>query len=118
MLTWYQSTFAIILFGFILTYFLPYWWLVVPVAGLSLLFGKKYRSAMPAFLSGFIGVALLWLIWMLFFQYQNDGILAGRIAGVLNISSAWLLIVISCCISGFLGGLGGLCGYYARMFFR
>lgn len=94
---------------FITQFLLPdFWWVcMVDCALAALLVGK---GSLNAFLSGFFGVALVWLGYMLFVNSQNEGLLLGRISQMFGLSGN-LLIALIACIGGLVGGMSALTGY-------
>ena len=100
------STILIALLAGLFTYVLP-WWLVV-VAAFTI--GSAARPR-PAFLAGFLGVFLLWLVVGLIRDLPNDHILATRMAGVLPLGGQWwLFLVVSAVVGGLVGGFGAWTG--------
>jgi hypothetical protein len=90
--------------------FLPWWSLPIWAA-----FYGFFATHKPAtcFLMGFIGASLLWGSLSLFFNIQNNGILAGRMGDLLNVKP-FVLIIISAVIAGLLSGFGMMTGRLAR----
>lgn len=86
----------------IATWFLP-WWMIAVVAFLVVAFYKPPRP----FLSGFAGIALLWLVWILFKDISNEHILSTRMAKVFSLPNYALLIILNIFIGGLIGGLAG-----------
>ncbi len=97
--------------GFLVLQFLPFW-SVVPVGMLA---GWIFDSGGDGrnFLTGFLGVFLLWsgTAWML--DNQNDHILSGRMADLFSLPPAGLVLVTGI-IGGWLGGAGVWCGGLLR----
>jgi fucose permease len=94
--------------------FLP-WWAVVLCGFLvgALIPTAGYNS----FLSGFLGVGLLWLIFAFALHNNSDGILTDRIAQLFSLGQPAFMIVISAFIGGLAGGLGALTGsQFYRLF--
>jgi len=98
----------IFLTGLIAQLFLP-WWIIAPIA-FALAFWKA-PSAGTAFGSGFVGIALGWLIVSLVIHFRTDGILTSRMAQLLPVRFPALLILLTATIGGLVGGLGALAGY-------
>ncbi len=85
-------------------------WVAMLVAGaLRSLFVRRHRLA---FLVGFLGVFVGWLILYIYLIATAQAMLiADFFLGLLGLSGmGWLVLVISCLIGGFLGGFGGLLG--------
>ena len=93
--------------------------LVLPWWGLAIVaFAVCYwRSPTPgrAFWYGFAGVALVWLAYALLVHVRTDGIFTGRMSQLLfKTDSPALLLLVTAVLGGFVGGLAGLAGYFAR----
>ena len=85
-------------------------WVAMLVAGaLGSLFVRRHRLA---FLVGFLGVFVGWLILYIYLIATAQAMLiADFFLGLLGLSGmGWLVLVISCLMGGFLGGFGGLLG--------
>jgi len=85
-------------------------WVVMFVAGaLGSLFVKRHRKA---FLVGFLGVFIGWLILFSYLILTAQALaIADFFLSQLGISGmGWLVILISCIIGGLLGGFGALLG--------
>jgi hypothetical protein len=91
--------------------FLPWWIIALLAFGLAF---WKGLSARNSFVAGFVGIALGWLGYSLLIHVQNAGILTERIAHVLPLHNAVLLILITVIIGGLVGGMAALAGYYCR----
>jgi len=89
------------------------WWIIAIAAFLIALL--VHQRAGKAFLSGAIGVFLLWgaLAWWI--DMKNEHILSKRIAEVLPLGgSSFLLILVTAVIGGLVAGLAALSGSYLR----
>jgi hypothetical protein len=92
--------------------FLP-WWSIAPVAFLVALLIRQ--AAGISFLSGFLGVFLLWSVLAFWIDSRNDGILSARIANVLPLGgSGVLLILVTGFVGGLVAGMAALCGGYVH----
>ncbi len=100
---------VIALLVFITQYLLDYWWLIAVDAFLAaILVGK---SGLSSFLSGFLAVGLVWFGMAFYLNYQNEGLLMGRIAEMFfNMMPIWIL-VITAFIGGLVGGFAALTGF-------
>jgi hypothetical protein len=68
-----------------------------------------------AWVSGFIGIFLLWTILAWWIDIKNEGILSGRIASLLPLAgSTFLLILVTAVVGGIVGGFAALAGSYLR----
>ena len=85
-------------------------WITMIMAGvLGSLFVRRHRIA---FLVGFVGVFVAWLVLFIYLILTAQAlVIADFFLGLLGLSGlGWLVIVISCLIGGLLGGFGGLLG--------
>lgn len=97
-------------------YLLPWWGMaaVVPFAVAA----WRSKSAGGAFGAGFLAVGLLWLLVAFWKSNVNDGVLAGRMAGVLPLGgSAALLLALTVLPGGLVGGIAAWAGYLGRRAF-
>jgi len=93
---------AIILTGllaFIGGLYLPWWSIVIAALLVAVMVKQK---AGIAFITGFLGVFLLWggLAWWI--NMKNEGILASKIASVLPLGGSAIVLIL---VTGFIGGL-------------
>ena len=89
------------------------WWIMAVVA-FALCFGQA-RSGKEAFWAGFGGAGLSWLLPAAWLAYQNNGLLAHRVAQLLPLDgSAPALVIVTGLIAGLVGGLAGLAGAWLR----
>ncbi len=93
----------------------PWWSAALCAAILASLIATR---GFKAFLSGFLGVGLLWLFGALFISIQTDYILTERVAELMQLGSSGLLIVVTAFIGALTGGLGALTGHQLRMLLR
>ena len=92
--------------------FLP-WWSLAVVAFLVCFW--RSPSAGRAFLQGFAGVALVWLIYAVIIHAQTDGVFTGRMSELLfKTNSAALPLLATAVLGGLVGGLAGLSGYLVK----
>ncbi len=106
---------AVILTGllsFVSSLFLPWWGIAIAALFIAVIIHQK---AWKAFLSGFLGVALLWGGIALWIDIKNQGILSARIAQILPLGgSSALLIVVTAVVGGLAGGMAALTGSFLR----
>lgn len=89
---------------------MPYW--SVAVAGFVVALAVRLRPGY-AFLGGFLGIFLAWMIIAFVRDGANEGILSHRIALILPLGgSSFVLILLSALIGAVLGGFGALTGSY------
>lgn len=101
------SILLIALVSFIATSFLP-WWMIAVVCFLVTFFFRLNSG--KAFLAGFAGIFLLWLLVALFKDMANNHILSSRMAQLLSLPSPLLFLLISAVIGGIVGGLAAWSG--------
>ena len=89
------------------------WWSIAAVAfAVALLIPQRLSFA---FLSGLIGIFLLWTIIALCFDIPNHGILSHRIAELFKLGgSSILLIFVTALIGGLVGGFAAMAGSSLR----
>lgn len=76
------------------------------------------QKKVKAFLSGLLGIGLLWLTLILIIDFQNNHILSVRIANMFKLGgSTSLLVIINTILGSLLGGLGALTGHLIRKSF-
>lgn len=94
------------------TYYLPWWSLAV----VAFIVGWLIRLRTGhAFLAGFIGIFLLWLVIGLWRDIPNAHILLNRMADViLHTKNGALYIVLASVIGGMVGGLAAWSGGQMR----
>ena len=93
------------------------WWSMAVVAfivGLAIA-----PTGRVAFWAGLVGAGLSWLVPAAWLSYQNNGLLAQRVAQLLPLGgSATVLVIATALIAGLVGGLAALAGVWLRMAVR
>lgn len=100
------------LLSFISGLFLPWWSIALASLFVALL---VHQGSGKAFLSGFLGVLLLWggLAWWI--DMKNDGVLSKKIASVLPLGgNTILLILVTGIVGGIVAGFAAMSGSYLR----
>jgi hypothetical protein len=100
------------LIAFLTGLYMPWWGIAIAAFLVSAAIPQK-----PAFtfLSGFLGVFLLWEVLAWWIDNKNNGILSQKIASILPLGgSSVLLIVITSIIGGLVAGFAALAGTYMR----
>lgn len=100
------------LLAFISGLFLPWWGMAITSLLVAVLVHQK---GWKAFLSGFLGVFILWagLAWWI--DMKNNGILSHRIAAVLPLGgNSMLLILVTGFVGGLVAGLAAMSGSFLR----
>jgi hypothetical protein len=88
------------------------WWAVVLAA--ALINFIIYSKGPSSFVSGFLGIGLLWFFTALLTDINTDSILTQKVAAIFSLPSATLLVVVTALIGGMAGGFGGLTGSLLR----
>lgn len=92
--------------------FLPWWGIAIAALIVALI---VRQAAGRAFLSGLLGVFLLWSGLALWIDTQNGSILSQRIAHILPLGgSNVLLIIVTGLVGGLVAGFAAMCGSYLR----
>lgn len=106
------SILLIALLSFTLGLYLPWWSLALVAFIVAVLI---HQRAGKAFLSGFLGLFLLWGILAFVIDANNDHVLSVKIAELLPLGgSSFLLILVTAFIAGLVGGLAAMAGSYVR----
>ncbi len=91
---------------------LPWWSFVISNIIISIVI---VQTPGKAFLSGSLGVGLLWLVLALVTDIQNKHILSVKVATLLPLNGSYtMLIVITTFIGFILGGFSSLTGSFIR----
>jgi hypothetical protein len=92
------------------------WWLIIVDAFVgALLLGK---SGWQAFLSGFLGVGLVWAGQAFYLNTQNEDLLASKIANLFFLPNSLALLGITAFLGGLVGGFSALSAYSIRAFWQ
>ena len=106
---------AIILTGllaFIGGLYLPWWSLAIAAFIVALIIPQRGGKA---FLSGFIGVFLLWAGIAWWIDNKNEGILSKKIAELFPLGgNSILLILVTALVGGLVAGFAAMSGSYLR----
>ncbi len=106
------ATFLTALLAFISGLFLPWWGMAITSLLVAVLIHQK---AGKAFLTGLLGVFLLWagLAWWI--DMKNNGVLSTKIASILPLGgNSLVLIAVTGLIGGLVAGLAALSGSFLR----
>lgn len=91
---------------------LPWWSAALLAFGLGF---AQAQSGRVGFLVGFIGLGLSWLVPAAWLAFQNNGLLAHRMAQLLPLGgSVPVLVLVATLVIGLAGGLAGLAGRWVR----
>jgi hypothetical protein len=100
------------LMAFVAGLYLPWWGIAIAAFLVSAAIPQKPGFS---FLSGFLGVFLLWEVLAWWIDNKNNGILSQKIANILPLGgSSLLLIVITSIIGALVAGFAALAGSYLR----
>lgn len=89
------------------------WWTIAIAAFIVGVF--IHQKPWKAFLTGFLGLFLLWAGQSFYIDVQNEHILSQKVANILPLGgSTFWLILISAFIGGLVGGFGALTGSYIK----
>ena len=106
------STLLITTLGFLAGLYLPWWSIAVIAFGVTLLIPQKIAIG---FLSGFLGIFLLWALVATWIDISNESILSNKISQLLKLGgSSFLLIVVTAFVGGLVGGFAGMAGSSLR----
>ena len=104
----------LLIFSWLLNLFLPWWSVLIP----SFFIGAwLMQKSLSSFITGFFAVGLAWGLHAFYIHIANDGILSGRIAEMMQLQSAYLVLLFTFLIGAFLGASGTTCGFYFKKVF-
>lgn len=102
---------AIFFLGYLFESFLP-WWSVALAAAVG---GALVRNSVKkAFIAGFLGIGLLWLLNAGYFHFRSGGMITTRVAAMVNVPWPVLLIIVTGLIGALVGGIAACAGFYLR----
>lgn len=99
---------AVAVLAYLLQSALPWWGCMIAAIVVHII--APGRSDAVAWLTGFIGVAILWSISAAVIDAANNTLLSDRISRLFGLPHPALLIVLSAIIGGLAGGFGALLG--------
>ncbi|WKN43637.1 hypothetical protein [Tunicatimonas pelagia] len=97
--------------SYIAEQFLPWWSVVLCAFLVNLLIPTK---GFNAFISGFLGVGILWLVFAWMIDSSTDSILTDKIAQLFELNQSGLVVAATAAIGGLSGGFGALTGSLLR----
>jgi hypothetical protein len=110
-----KLTVAIILtalLSFVGGLYLP-WWSIAIAAFLTALLIPLQSG--KAFLSGFLGIFILWMLLAWWIDAKNEGVLSKKVAEIFHLGgSSFLLILVTAFIGALVGGIAAMSGSYLR----
>jgi len=87
---------------------LPWWSIAIISFLVALLLAQKTSAA---FLSGFLGIFLLWFILAFWIDFKNNSVLSHKISELFKLGgSSVLLILVTAFIGGLVGGFAAMAG--------
>lgn len=95
------------LLSFISGIYLPWWSIAIVAFLISILI---QQSIWHSFLSGFLGIFILWLAITSWIDVSNNSILSQRIAQLFSLGSSFLLIIVTSLIGAIIGGFAAMSG--------
>jgi hypothetical protein len=106
------ATFLTALLAFAAGLFFPWWAIAITSFIVAV---AIHQNGLAAFLSGFLGLALLWGITAVLIDFMNNHLLATKIASVLPLGgSVVLLILVTAFVGGLVGGFAAMTGSFLR----
>jgi hypothetical protein len=100
------------LLAFISGLYLPWWCMAATSLVVAVLVHQK---AGKAFLTGFLGVFLLWAALAWWMDMKNNGVLSKKIAAVLPLGgNTLLLILVTGLVGGLVAGMAAMSGSFLR----
>ena len=108
----FLNTLLIFLLSFIAGLFLPWWSIAIIAFLVSVAIPQRIGYG---FLSGFLGIFLLWLLLALWIDTKNDSVLSEKIAVLFPLGgSSLLLILLSSFVGAVVGGFAAMAGSSLR----
>ena len=99
---------------YLLGQFLPFWALMILIAGLSFFVGGNSGAS---FLGGGFGFGGVWLVMVLVISIQTNSSLPDKMASLMGLSNTNLLWVLTAILGFFIGGFSALTGNLFKRFF-
>ncbi|MBK7408242.1 MAG: hypothetical protein IPL49_16095 [Saprospirales bacterium] len=102
-----------VILGFVAQYFLPWWWVMAPVAFIVGLIFYSDQSFYP-FLMGFFAGAILWWGMAYYLSTLNHDLLAGKMGRLFGDISPLGLEIVTGLLGGLIAGLGAMTANLGR----
>ena len=93
----------------------PWWTIAIAAFMISYVLTT---NAFWSFMTGFLAIALLWLITAAIIDVRSGSILTERVAAIFNLPNSWSLIFLTAFIGGLVGGLSAMTATYFRYMVR
>ena len=98
--------------GFLAGLFLPWWSIALVAFVVALLIPQSIGAG---FLSGFLGIFLLWAVIATWIDIANDSILSAKVSQLLPLGgSSIILILVTALVGGLVGGFAAMAGSSLR----
>jgi len=108
----FVSMLLMMLLSFAACLYFPWWSIAIVSFVISFVFPSRYGIS---FLKGFLALFILWFGICFWLSFKNSHILAEKISLlILNVSSPFLLVLLTAFIGGLVGGFGSLSGALLR----
>ncbi|MES2704865.1 MAG: hypothetical protein V4649_19675 [Bacteroidota bacterium] len=107
----FLSVILIAILAAVAEYFLPWWTIAIVPFLVSLLTPRRPGRA---FLIGFWGIAIFWLIAALIADVSNEHILSRRMAALFHLPGYFFFIIVSVLIGGLIGGMSSAAAAYFK----
>lgn len=108
------TTLCIAVACFAVQFFLPWWSLAIVAFVIG---AASDLKGWQAFLSGLIGVGVVWLGYSFFIDLQTNSILSAKVAQIFSLSDPAYLIAITGLIGALVGAFAALTGNSLRALF-
>lgn len=101
-----------LILSFVAGIYLP-WWSIAPAAFIVAAFIRQ--TPFKSFLSGFLGLFILWGGLAQWIDVKNQGLLSQKIATIIPLGgSAFLLVLVTGLLGAVVAGMAALSGSYIR----
>lgn len=97
--------------AFLLQNMFPWWTAVIAAFLINLIISTKGLSS---FISGFLGIGMLWFMMATYIDLNTQSILTNKVAEIFTLPNSWSLILVTAIIGGLAGGFGALTGSHLR----
>lgn len=108
------TTLSIAAACFAVQFFLP-WWSLAIVA--FIIGAASELSSIQAFISGLLGVGMVWMGYAFFIDAQTNAILSTKVAEIFTLNDPTYLIVTTGLLGGLVGAFAALTGNSVRSLF-
>ena len=108
-----KQTLLMMVFCLLVQMWLPWWTLIFPCFLLSYV---TSRSGIGSFFAGFLAVAILWLVYSLYIDWNTTSMLSQKVAMIFPGKSIWVVRGLTMLVGGLTGGFSSLSGYSLKLF--